>query len=191
MNRKIIWALVALVLIAAPAVLGVVVLGDDDGRRSAALIQAGPAGGLGGQLTIDALTPLGQAIEVQSWSWGVTADATTATGTLSTAKAQVSDLQITKTIDASTPKLVAAATMGKHYAKAKLTLYRGGEKPVEYYTYELTDVVISGVRQSGSGTEVPMEEVSLAFRAINLLYKHDAASTPVQATYDLTLATKG
>ena len=192
MNRKITWALVALVLIAAPAVVGVLVLGDDGGRRSGALIAAGPS--QGGQLTVLGLTPSRQAVDVQSWSWGVTSNATLATGTLSSGKPVVSDLQITKTVDASSPLFVAGATSGKHYATAQLTLYQGGEKPIEYYTYELTDVIITSVQQAGSGNEVPNEQVSLAFRAFKLVYqdqKPDGSIAPTQSSYDLALAKTG
>lgn len=192
MNRKITWALVALVLIAAPAVVGVLVLDDDGGRRSGALIAAGPS--QGGQLTVLGLTPSRQAVDVQSWSWGVTSNATLAAGTLSSGRPVVSDLQITKTVDASSPLFVAGATSGKHYATAQLTLYQGGEKPIEYYTYELTDVIITSVQQAGSGNEVPNEQVSLAFRAFKLVYqdqKPDGSIAPTQSSYDLALAKTG
>ena len=173
MQKKILWVAAALVLIAIPAVIGLVALrGDDDGstasRRAAALVPAGPTGG-GFQLTIPGVTwlPSTRAIDVLSYSWGVSNAGRTDYSGLTAGKASFNDLQITKQIDQASPHLALSAASGKHLQSAVLTLYRNSAVgQVKLATYTLTDVLIGAVQQSGSSNEIPMEQVSLNYAQV-------------------------
>lgn len=158
-------------------------------RRSAALIAAGPEGG-SWQLTIDGLTPSGQAIEVNSWSWGITNTSTMTT----VGKVTVHDLNIVKTMDAMSPLLFGAVAQGKHYASATLTLTKGGEMPAEYARYVFDDVLIKGAELGGNNPDVPRENVTLAFRKVSQQFTPTTdtgkAGTPTQFSWDLATATK-
>lgn len=158
-------------------------------RRSAALIAAGPTGG-SWQLTIDGLTPTGRAIEVNSWSWGITNSATMTT----TGKATVHDLKIVKTMDEMSPLLFGAVAQGKHYARATLTLSKGGDTPVEYARYVFDDVLIRGSELGGNNPDVPQENVTLAFRKISQTFTPTTdtgkTGTPTQFNWDIATATK-
>lgn len=169
MRRKIIWIVGVLVLVAIPATVGLLYMGGDDSssRRAAALVAAGGTSG-GYQLTIDTLTPAGKAIEVMSYSWGVSNTAAAAgTGGTATGKAKVEDLVITKQVDELSSKLMLGAASGKHYATATLKLYKPAT-PTEYVTYVLDDVLISSVQHSGNASDTPAEQVSITFNKITL-----------------------
>lgn len=173
MRKKLIWIGAALVLIAIPALIGLVALrGDDDSsssaRRAAALVPAGLKSGAGYQLVIPGVTPSGQAIEVHSFSWGVkNASGTTYSGGTTAGKAQFNDIVFTKQIDQTSAMLAQACANGKHYPSAVLTLLKSSPNgPVEYAKYTLTDVLIGAVEHSGSASEVPMESISLNYVSI-------------------------
>lgn len=191
MRSKVLWIAAALVLIAIPAVVGLVALRGDDGsssasRRSAALIQAGMSGGF--ELTVDGLgLPTGTAIDVNSWQWGVSNSSTTTTA----GKAQMSELNFTKSVDEASPKLFAAAASGKHYTKAVLTCRKAGDKPVEYMVVTLEDVIVSNAQYSGSGGDIPVESVSLNYSKLTIEYLPEGGATPTRSFYDLRYAKVG
>jgi type VI secretion system secreted protein Hcp len=168
MRRKILWVTAALVLIAIPAVIGVVALSGDDGsaRRAAALVPEGsPAAAY--QLVVDGITPAGEAVDVVSYSWGVTgAPISPTTGTAS-GKAQFSNLEISKKLDETSPLFVKAATLGSPHSSAVLNLFRGGSgKP--YATYTLTNAHVASVAHGGSADAVPTENISLSYSKLTI-----------------------
>jgi type VI secretion system secreted protein Hcp len=190
MRQKILWVAAALVLIGIPAVIGLIALGDDGDRRSAALVQEG-AGGY--QLVIPGITATGQAIEVLSFSWGGTANATVGTGGLTAGRAQFGDLQITKKVDTASPLLGMGLSKGTHYPSAKLTLYKGSAAPAEYMIYTMTDVLITSLQHGGSADEVPSEQISLAYAKLQVTAKdvRDDGKVGGQTTFLYDIAAKG
>ena len=83
------------------------------------------------------------------------APTTTNTGSASTgagaAKVHVHDINITKSIDKSSPKLALACATGKHFPTATITVRKAAKgSKVEYLTYKLTDVIISSVTASNT-----------------------------------------
>jgi type VI secretion system secreted protein Hcp len=173
MRKKILWVAAVLALIATPAVIGLVALRGDDGsssaaRRAGALVQVGAkGGGAGYQLVIPPITPSGQAIEVQSFSWGVrNAGGTTYSGATA-GKAQFNDLVIVKQIDQTSALFAQHVANGKHLQSAVLTLFKATSAgPVEYAKYTLTDVLVGSATHSGNADAVPTEEVSLNYATI-------------------------
>ena len=112
-------------------------------------------------------------IEVQSFSWGLSNSGTGAVGAGSGAsKANLHDLSIQKYADKSTPNLFKFCALGKHIATGKLSVRKaGGDDPVEYLKYDLTEVFISSFQQGGSdGGGIATESVALNFAKIKLTY---------------------
>src|SRR3974390_3856377 len=83
-------------------------------------------------------------MQIASWSWGMTQTGTTHTASGGGAgKVDVSDLTVTKTIDAASPTLSLSCCKGTHYDTAVLTMRKAGGTALEYVTLTLTDVLIS------------------------------------------------
>ena len=61
-------------------------------------------------------------------------------------KGDAKDLEITKHVDTSSPKLMLACCDGTHFPSALLTVRKsGGQRPVEYLKFKLGTVLITGV----------------------------------------------
>jgi type VI secretion system secreted protein Hcp len=106
------------------------------------------------------------AIEIDSFSFGASNAGTQATGSGGGAgKANVHEIQITKTVDSASPKLFQACVSGQHYKKVIITLRKAGENPKE--TITLSDALISSYQQSNGGDK-PTESLSLNFTKIEL-----------------------
>ena len=129
-------------------------------NRAAALVAIGQSGATA-QLTIDGVTPAGQAIEVESHSWGGQAPG-------GTGAAQFRELSITKTMDETSPKLFESLATGRLAPTAVLKLYStpGGGQPVNYATYTLDRALIVSYSTSGDANDAPREEVTLAYNKI-------------------------
>ena len=99
-------------------------------------------------------------IDILAWSWGMSQSGSTHSGTGSGAgKVNVQDLSITKYVDKSTPTLMLFCCNGKHIKKGKLTIRKaGGDKPVEYVTIDLEDIIVTSVSAGGSGGEDRLTE---------------------------------
>lgn len=114
-------------------------------------------------------------IEVSHVSWHVhqprAATVSTAGGHTS-GRAELSELSFKKLADLSSPILQQTCAAGKTIPKAKIEFLRadGDGKPINYYTVELENVMISSVHpDSGDGGTVT-ELVSLAFSKIKWKY---------------------
>src|ERR687886_324578 len=73
-------------------------------------------------------------IDVLSWTWGLSNHGSAHVGGGAGAgKVNVQDVQVTKYVDSSSPKLLLACCSGNHYPNALLTVRKaGGDSPVEY-----------------------------------------------------------
>lgn len=113
-----------------------------------------------------------EVIDVLAWSWGMSNSGSTHVGGGSGAgKVNVQDLSVTKYIDKSTPDLMMACCNGKHFGEATLTVRKAGEKPVEYVTITMTDLIITAISTGGSGGEDRLtENVTLNFGAVKFKY---------------------
>ena len=111
-------------------------------------------------------------IDVLAWSWGMSNSGSTHQGSGSGAgKVNVQDISFTKYIDKSSPDLMLAACNGKHYAKAVLVVRKSGEKPLEYLTLTMKDVLVTSLSTGGSGGEDRLtENVTLNFGQFNIDY---------------------
>ncbi|MCB4805500.1 type VI secretion system secreted protein Hcp [Methylobacterium brachiatum] len=111
-------------------------------------------------------------IDVLAWSWGAAQSGTTHVGSGSGAgKVSVQDLSITKYIDKSSPTLFQHCCAGKHIKKGKLIVRKAGDKPLEYLTVELEDIIVSHLSMGGSGGEDRLtENVTLNFGTFHVKY---------------------
>jgi type VI secretion system Hcp family effector len=113
-------------------------------------------------------------IEIQSFSWGVSQAVTGATsggGGRTTQRADISDFNVMKTMDAASSGLFYHCAAGKHIPSIVVSLHRAGEDKQLYAQYTLHDVIVSGYQTSdSSGSGLPAESVSFNFSKIEMKY---------------------
>ena len=112
-------------------------------------------------------------IDVESWSWGETHPAPPGQvgGGSGAGKVQMQDLQVTATVSKASPQLMLACASGQHFKSAVLTERRGGGAPLEFLTFSLSDVLVTGYQTGGTEAAPPMDTVSLNFAKIQIEYK--------------------
>src|SRR4051812_15713662 len=111
-------------------------------------------------------------IDVLAWSWGMSNSGSAHMGGGAGAgKANVQDVSFTKYIDKASPPLMLACCNGKHFSEATLYVRKAGEKPLEYLTLTLTEVMVTAVSTGGSGGEDRLtENVTLNFAKVKVNY---------------------
>ena len=112
-------------------------------------------------------------VDVLAWSWGMSNSGSAHIGGGAGAgKVNVQDLSFTKYIDKTTPDLMLTCCNGKHFDKATLIVRKAGEKPLEYLTITMTEVMITSISTGGSGGEDRLtENVTLNFAKVKVDYK--------------------
>ncbi len=112
-------------------------------------------------------------IDVLSWSWGMSQSGTTHTGGGGGGgKVSVNDLSVIKYVDKSTATLMRMCTTGKHISKGKLTVRKAGDKPLEYITIDLEEIIITQVSSGGANGEDRLtENVTMNFRSFDYKYQ--------------------
>jgi type VI secretion system secreted protein Hcp len=85
---------------------------------------------------------------------------------------QFEDIQISKLLDKSSPKLAEALAKGKVFPKVEIhtTASYTDSGRVTYYAYELKDVMVSSYSVSGGSEDKPSEAMSLNFEEIKVTY---------------------
>jgi type VI secretion system secreted protein Hcp len=111
-------------------------------------------------------------IDVLAWSWGMSQSGTTHNSEGSGAgKVNVQDISITKYVDRATPTIMQHISQGKHITEATLVVRKAGEKPLEYITIKMTDVIITSLSTGGSGGEDRLtENITLNFAKVTYEY---------------------
>ncbi len=105
-------------------------------------------------------------------------------------KVSVQDISFTQYIDKSSPTLMLFCCNGKHMKKGKLIVRKAGEKPLEYLTVELEDILVSHVSTGGShGEDRLTENVTLNFGKFKLEYtpqqENGAGGKKIEAKWDI------
>ncbi len=115
-------------------------------------------------------------IDVLAWSWGMSQSGTTHMGSGSgSGKVSVQDLSLTKYVDKASGTLINHACTGKHISKGKLIVRKAGDKPLEYITVDLEDIIVTQVSSGGSGGEDRLtENVTLNFGKFKYSYTTQA-----------------
>ena len=121
-------------------------------------------------------------IHLQSFSWGLSqTGAHGAGGGGGAGKVSVHDISINKAVDKSSPALMLACCNGKHIKDGLITVRKAGEKPLEYLKIKLVDILISGVQNTGHGSDLLTENVTLNFAKFHVEYqeqKSDGSGQP-------------
>jgi type VI protein secretion system component Hcp len=123
-------------------------------------------------VSVDGLTCTTQAgtgmFNALSWGFGATLPIASATGSaISTGKASVSDVAVSKRTDSCSPVLFGDVVLGRHIKKVTILQQDGNKDDVFQLTLE--DVIISGYQLSGDEThEVPTEQLTLNFGKITI-----------------------
>ena len=107
-------------------------------------------------------------IEVTSWMWGLQAPTDVATGKAS-GRRRLSELQIVKKVDRSSPTLMDFLKTNKPVKTAKLTVRKAGKTPLEYFTIELKEARVASVKVESMETEL-VERVNLGFVEVTVTY---------------------
>lgn len=126
---------------------------------------------------------------------GVARNVTMEAGNLSnreSSKPNISAITIRKKADSSVAALFKEALTGSAGQEAIITFVRTGDKVQEFMTYKLTNCIISSYDIDAEGEDVPDEDITLSFSAIEVSYKdHDAsnkAGNPQRVSYDVKAA---
>lgn len=113
-------------------------------------------------------------IDVLAWSWGLSFSGTTHIGGGSEAgKSSVSDLSITKFVDAATSQLTLSVLTGQEIKSASIAVTNVGAdgKLVEYLSLDMENVLITSQSTGGStGEDRLTENISLNFSSLCLQY---------------------
>ena len=134
-------------------------------------------------------------IQLLSWGWGMTQTGTTHTASGGGAgKVDVSDLQISKHVDAASPMLALACCKGTHYDTATLTMRKAGGTALEYVTITLTDLIVTSYSVSeGGGGDLLTDTFTLNFSMFKYSFqpqdnKGAKKGGAIDATYDIAKA---
>src|SRR5579871_5482574 len=95
-------------------------------------------------------------------------------------KPNCSDFQNMKNVEKASTALIRAVATGVHFDSGKITCRkaRGDNDKLEYLVIDLTDVLVTGVHQSGSGHEQYVHEsVSLTCANVKFTYTPQADDT--------------
>jgi type VI secretion system secreted protein Hcp len=107
-------------------------------------------------------------IEVLSFGIGVSQPSSgpSGTGGRGASRADFSPFTITKLVDLSSPDLFQYCALGKHIAKLKLEVCQETGDKIPFVEVELENVMVSGVSNSGGGSDRPYETVSFVYDKI-------------------------
>ncbi len=111
-------------------------------------------------------------IDVIAWTWGLQQSGSRHMGGGGgSGKVNVQDLSFTKYVDKSSTDLMLFCCNGKHVKEATLTVRKAGESPLEYIKIKMSDCLVSGVTNGGSGGEDRLtENVTLNFAKVEVEY---------------------
>lgn len=108
-------------------------------------------------------------IQVSSWSWGMQMSTSAIAGKDPTGRSTISELEVVKQVDQSSPTLMLYLRNNKLVGQAKLTVRKAGKTPVEYFTIELKKVRITSLKLDAQGTEL-VERLRLGFSVVTVTY---------------------
>ena len=107
-------------------------------------------------------------IDVMSWSWAMDAPVTMTTGAAA-GMVSVGELHIVKHVDQSSPTLMRFLRNRKPVSSAQLIVRKAGTTPLEYFTIDLQNVRINGLRAESHDSEL-IEHLRLGFQKMRVSY---------------------
>jgi type VI secretion system secreted protein Hcp len=135
-------------------------------------------------------------IKVTSFQFGVGRGISMESGNLANREAtrpSLSEVTLTKAADIATTSLFKEAVTGSAGKKVVIKFVQtGADKLIEYMTYTLEDVLVSGYSISADAEGDPVESISLSFAKVMVNYsdydKTNKSGTPQRVGYDLGTA---
>jgi len=135
-------------------------------------------------------------IEVDSMSFGVGRSISMQAGAMANREASrpsISEVTITKPLDAASGRLFKASVTGDSGVKVEIHVVQtGAEKVEKYAVYKLEDVIMSSYSVSASAGGAPQESISLSFAKIEADLTHadktNKNTKNMKVGYDLTTA---
>ena len=114
-------------------------------------------------------------IEVSGVTWRVyqpRAGVASTAGGMTTGRAELSNLSFSKLADISSPVLQQTCAMGKTIPRAKIEFMRadGDGKPINYYTVEVENLMISSIAPESGAGGIVTEHVQLAYSTMKWKY---------------------
>ena len=110
-------------------------------------------------------------IEVLSWSWNVSNNASLAGGGSGKGKANPGDFVFTHTYDKASPVIAKQCASGKHFKTVKLTSRKAGEGQKDFLVVSMKEVFITAVSPSGGHGGEIIENVAFSYKDIEFAYK--------------------
>ena len=117
-------------------------------------------------------------IDIESFSWGASNAGTAGPGGGGgggSGRVSMQDFEFTTRVSKASPRLFLACASGEHIKSALLTIRRAtGGSQAEFYKVTMSDVVVSSWKQegpAGTGSDVPMDQVSINFSKIRTEYR--------------------
>lgn len=131
-------------------------------------------------------------LDVGSLQWGVGRAISTPSGSTANREASepsVSEVTISKMMDASSPKFFVESVTGAVGKKVEIHLVTTGSPGVTYAEYVLTDALVSAYSMS-SGGDRPSESISISFTKMEYKFipydNKNKAGTPISVSYDIS-----
>lgn len=131
-------------------------------------------------------------LDVGSLQWGIGRAISTPSGSTANREASepsVSEVTITKMMDASSPKFFVESVTGAVGKKVEIHLVTTGSPGVTYAEYILTDALVSAYSMS-SGGDRPSESISISFTKMEYKFipydNKNKAGTPISVSYDIS-----
>ena len=106
-------------------------------------------------------------IDVVSWSWGMEQSKSRIGGNVD--RATMTELHVVKRVDQSSPTLMSFLFYGKRIGDATLTVRKAGKKPLEYFTIELGQVLVTSMKTESENAEL-FDHVKLGFSSVTVSY---------------------
>ena len=135
-------------------------------------------------------------IDILSISWGAGRSINTVSGSAQNREASepsLSEINIVKQFDASSPKLFTEACAGNQGKTVKIDLTTTGSPSVVFCTYTLTNALISSYSVSSSGDR-PTESIGISYTKLEFKFTpyddKNKAGTPTTVSYDLATTKK-
>jgi len=118
-------------------------------------------------------------IEIESFSWGESNLGAHATASGAGAgRVSMQDFHFVAKVSKASPTLMLNCASGKHIKEGTITVRKAGDNAqsgFEFLFYKLTDVLVTSFQQGGATSDLPVEQVSLAFAKIQVEYKEQKA----------------
>ena len=110
-------------------------------------------------------------IEVESFSFSVSTPTQGSTGSSRRRSIIFDDIILTKWVDKATPKLMEAVARGTVISSVEIVFTKYvSDSIVEYYGYELENVIVTSYQSTGTVGEIPLDTLTLSYEEITVTY---------------------